>query len=45
MKKLMYLIVLSLILVLVLTGCEPLSNISQVPAIDQSEVSSLTKDD
>ena len=45
MKKLIYLIVLALILVLVLTGCEPLSNISQVPATEQSEVSSLTKGD
>ena len=38
MKKLMYLIVLALILGLVLTGCEPLSNISQVPATEQMKV-------
>ena len=45
MKKLYYLIVLSLILGLVLTGCSLLSNISQVPATEQSEVSGLTKGD
>jgi len=43
MKKLIYLIVVSLILGLVLTGCSLLSNISQVPATDQSGVSYLTK--
>ena len=43
MKKLMYLIVLTLILGLVLTGCSLLSNISQVPATGQSGVSYLTK--
>ena len=45
MKKSIYLIVLVLILGLALTGCTLLSNISQVPATGQSEVSSLTKDD
>jgi len=45
MKKLIYLIVLALILGLVLTGCSLLSNLGQVPANDQSEVSSLTKGD
>jgi len=35
MKKLSYLIVLTLILGLVLTGCSLLSNISQVPATEQ----------
>lgn len=39
----MYLIVLSLILGLVLTGCSLLSNIGQAPANDQSEVSNLIK--
>jgi hypothetical protein len=43
MKKLIYLIVLTLILGLVLTGCTLLSNISQVPASEQSGVSCLTK--
>ena len=43
MKKLSYLIVLTLILGLVLTGCSLLSNISQVPATDQSGISYLTK--
>jgi len=43
MKKLIYLIVLILILGLVLTGCELLSNISQVPATNQSGISYLTK--
>ncbi len=37
MKKLIYLIVLALILGLVLTGCL-LSNVGQVPAIDQTKV-------
>jgi len=41
MKKLYYLIVLTLILGLVLTGC--LSNISQVPATNQSGITYLTK--
>jgi len=43
MKKLMYLIVLSLILGLVLTGCSLLSNISQVPATEQGGINYLTK--
>ena len=43
MKKLSYLIVLSLILGLVLTGCSLLSNIRQAPATDQSVVTYLTK--
>ena len=43
MKKYYFLIVLTLILGLVLTGCSLLSNISQVPTNDQSEVSGLTK--
>lgn len=43
MKKLYYLIVLALILGLVLTGCTLLSNISQVPATEQSGISYLTK--
>jgi len=43
MKKLSYLIVLALILGLVLTGCSLLSNISQVPATDQSGITYLTK--
>jgi len=42
MKKLIYLIILLLILGLVLTGCF-LSNVGQVPANEQSGVSSLTK--
>ncbi len=37
MKKLIYLIVLVLILGLVLTGCSLLSNISQVPATEQTK--------
>jgi len=43
MKKLSYLIVLALILGLVFTGCSSLSNISQVPATEQSGVNYLTK--
>jgi len=43
MKKLIYLIVLALILGLVLTGCSLLSNISQVPATDQSGITYLMK--
>jgi hypothetical protein len=43
MKKLSYLIVLALTLGLVLTGCSLLSNISQVPATDQSGITYLTK--
>ena len=43
MKKLSYLIVLTLILGLVLTGCSLLSNISQVPATPQSGISYLVK--
>jgi len=43
MKKLIYLIVLALILGLVLTGCSLLSNISQVPATEQSGIINLTK--
>jgi len=43
MKKLSYLIVLTLILGLVLTGCSLLSNISQVPATEQSAITYLTK--
>ena len=38
MKKLMYLIVLTLILGLVLTGCTLLSNVGQVPATSQTKV-------
>jgi hypothetical protein len=38
MKKLSYLIVLALILGLVLAGCSLLSNISQVPATEQTKV-------
>ena len=45
MKKYYFLIIVALILGLILTGCSLLSNISQVPATEQSEVSSLTKDD
>ena len=45
MKKLIYLIVLSLILGLVLTGCSLLSNISQVPTTEQSGLTYLTKGD
>lgn len=43
MKKLYYLIILTVILGLVLTGCSLLSNISQVPATEQSGISYLTK--
>jgi hypothetical protein len=43
MKKLSYLITIALILGLVLSGCSLLSNISQVPAIDQSGVTNLSK--
>jgi len=43
MKKLYYLIVLTLILGLVLTGCTLLSNIGQAPATDQSGITYLTK--
>ena len=43
MKKFYFLIVLVLILGLVLTGCSLLSNISQVPATDQSGITYLTK--
>ena len=43
MKKLSYLIVLTLILGLVLTGCSLLSNVSQVPATEQSGITYLTK--
>ena len=43
MKKLSYLIALTLILGLVLAGCTLLSNISQVPTTNQSEVSSIVK--
>ena len=43
MKKLYYLIVLTLILGLVLTGCL-LSNVGQVPTSEQSGVSSIAKD-
>jgi len=42
MKKLYYLIVLTLILGLVLTGCF-LSNVGQVPATEQSGIAYLTK--
>ena len=43
MKKLYYLIILTVILGLVLTGCTLLSNISQVPATEQSGITYLTK--
>ena len=43
MKRLYYLIALALILGLVLTGCSLLSNISQVPATEQSGITYLTK--
>ena len=43
MKKLSYLIVLTLILGLVLTGCSLLSNLGQVPATEQSGITYLTK--
>jgi len=42
MKKLYYLIVLTLILGLVLTGCF-LSNVGQVPTSEQSGITYLTK--
>jgi hypothetical protein len=42
MKKLIYLIVLTLILGLVLTGCL-LSNVGQVPATEQSGISAMVK--
>ena len=45
MKKYYFLIIVALILGLVLTGCSLLSNISQVPATEQSSVTSLTKGD
>ena len=44
MKKLSYLIVLTLILGLVLTGCSLLSNIGQAPATGQSDITYLTKE-
>lgn len=43
MKKVLFLIVSVLILALVLTGCSLLSNISQVPATEQSSITYLTK--
>ncbi len=43
MKKLIYLIVIVIILGLALTGCSLLSNISQVPATEQSGIAYLTK--
>ena len=43
MKKYYFLIIVALILGLVLTGCSLLSNISQVPATDQSGIAYLTK--
>jgi len=43
MKKLYYLIVLTLILGLVLTGCSLLSNVGQVPATGQSGISGTVK--
>ncbi|GAG73567.1 unnamed protein product [marine sediment metagenome] len=43
MKKYYFLIIVVLILGLVLTGCTLLSNISQVPTSDQSEITYLTK--
>jgi hypothetical protein len=43
MKKYYFLIIVTLILGLVLTGCSLLSNISQVPATDQSGITYLTK--
>ena len=43
MKKLYYLIVLTLILGLVLTGCELLSNVGQIPTSSQSGITYLTK--
>jgi len=38
MKKYYFLIIVALILGLVLTGCSLLSNISQVPATEQSGI-------
>jgi len=43
MKKYYFLIIVTLILGLVLTGCSLLSNISQVPATGQSGITYLTK--
>ena len=43
MKKYYFLIIVALILGLALTGCSLLSNISQVPATDQSGITYLTK--
>jgi len=43
MKKLSYLIIIVLISSLAFTGCTLLSNISQVPATDQSGITYLTK--
>jgi hypothetical protein len=43
MKKLYYLIILTVILGLVLTGCSLLSNIGQAPATEQSGITYLTK--
>ena len=43
MKKYYFLIIVALILGLVLTGCSLLSNISQVPATEQSGITYLTK--
>jgi len=43
MKKYYFLIIVALILGLVLTGCSLLSNISQVPATEQSGIAYLTK--
>ena len=45
MKKLYYLIVIVLISSLALAGCSLLSDISQVPATEQSGITSLTKGD
>ena len=43
MKKYYFLIIVTLILGLVLTGCTLLSNISQVPATEQNGISSIAK--
>jgi len=43
MKKYYFLIIVALILGLVLTGCSLLSNISQVPATEQSGIAYLTR--
>ena len=43
MKKYYFLMIVALILGLLLTGCSLLSNISQVPATEQSSITSLTK--